>query len=709
MALVTYNRETHSLNFNIPNPLDIFRRLTRPAAVKYDANWFVRFLKIAQEEDSAVQGVGEAYRTIAWANIAVTKLAQHCARADFQLFRGDTEITYGPIYNLFRDVNPYLSRYQLWEATVSWLFTRGECFWLYPPDAKSIPETFYLPDPNRMKEHLNKDGDITMWSLETDGDPIPYTPNTVVHFKLWNPWNRYRGVNPLLALDYEIAMDHHASSSNLAMLRNGSIPEGILTTDNPTMTEPQAKEIKDRWLKEHRGGNRAHSIAVLGAGTSYQQIQMSPHDMEYFQLKKWTREAIMAKYGVPLILAGANDDRSPLSGSDTRYQMRNFWEGTLIPILRFIEDKLETEFFARHSSDLIGQFDTSDIPELQEDMTERHTRDLANVTSGLKTINEVRDEYGLDPVPWGDVWWAPLSLSPVSDASEPSVDSTPIKTLFADDRRLPEVVPEAKGYTEAFKVAHWKRIARTWVRVEQGYRKELQEWMFGIRSHVLMLMASNKAPSATVMDEIMDGEYWAQADAELRRMSEKAFRAAALAVSPALLDLFNTIGVPTVSPSWTIFNTNAVTMLDKRLDKISQITETVREQTRDVLKGAIRDGITDQEAAQLMAEKFNMAKSRCRTIARTEIGGAINDSEIAAFIDQGFTEIEWLETKDGKARSFKNGDEFDHTDAYNNAGGPIKIGQTFPNGLMYPHDPSGEAGNTINCRCLALPVKESLS
>jgi HK97 family phage portal protein len=243
---------------------------------------------------------------------------------------------------------------------------RGECFWLYPPGKNpGMPTEFFIPDPDRMSERVDRDGEISAWIYSVDNQRIPFMANEVVHFKLWNPWNWRRGVNPLKAMDYELSMDLNASRANLSMLRNGAVPDAILATDNPTLSEDQARAIKERWLKEHQGSRRRHTISVLGSGVKYQPVQMSPQDMEYFKMKRWTREAIFARFGIPLILSGATDEHSSLSGQDTREQMRNFWEGTITPILRFYEDKLDTDFFARHKlAPMTGKFNVDDVSTL---------------------------------------------------------------------------------------------------------------------------------------------------------------------------------------------------------------------------------------------------------------------------------------------------------------------------------------------------------
>jgi uncharacterized protein with gpF-like domain len=74
--------------------------------------------------------------------------------------------------------------------------------------------------------------------------------------------------------------------------------------------------------------------------------------------------------------------------------------------------------------------------------------------------------------------------------------------------------------------------------------------------------------------------------------------------------------------------------------------------------------------------------------------GAARD---AAMDQLGVEKIAWGTAGDGEVRD---------THVVNAAIGPIKRGETFPNGCRYPCDPAGAAGETINCRCVAIPVLE---
>lgn len=684
MALFSYDRQANQLTVNLPSI-----RIARPARTKATASELAYILNLDEDNDEHIR-VRSPYSQISWVNIAVTKIAQHLMRARFELLRGgDVVVESGKTYDLFRDVNPFFSRAQLWEATTSWLMMRGEAFWL-PVPGEALTDAIYVVHPQAMKERVSEAGDITLWQYKPEHTSIPYTPDEIVHFKLWNPWNTRRGMNPLKAQDLELRIDLSATHANLSMLENGAVLDAILSSDNPYMDEDQAKQLKDRWERDHKGAKKQHGISVLHAGTKYQPIQMSPEDMAYFKLKQWSRESILARYGVPSVVAGATDDRSPLSGKDTEEQMRLFWEGTIDPILRFYEDKLDTEFFARFGLPEIGRFNTDHISELQEDRTAQYERQRADVTAGIRTINEIRESRGMNPVPWGNTWWLPLTLAPYDEAPTPPAKMDHVEWWKV--KPIAELMAPKSAWNAEYKEMHWKRITKTWAKTEAAYRKDLKDWVFDIRSRTLHLMTREKAPSNDLIDEIMDDAWWATSENELRTMTNRYYREAAQAAEPHIRDVLLTTGVE-LTPSWSIFNTTAVQMLDARLEKISRVNDTIKEETRTALKKSVEDGLTDQEAAERITGLYNQAKTRCNAIARTEIGGSVNDAEVASYIDTGFTLHSWLQTFDDDVRETHRLDE------------TVTIGERFSNGLRWPGDPEGAAEETINCRCLTLPEK----
>jgi uncharacterized protein with gpF-like domain len=84
-------------------------------------------------------------------------------------------------------------------------------------------------------------------------------------------------------------------------------------------------------------------------------------------------------------------------------------------------------------------------------------------------------------------------------------------------------------------------------------------------------------------------------------------------------------------------------------------------------------------------------------IARTETIRSSNAGSQELFGEWGVTRKEWLSTFDNRARD-------DHMAANEQTVGinePFQVGDDW---LMYPGDPAGSPEQTINCRCIVLPV-----
>jgi len=668
---------------------------------KYDQNWFVRYISEAHGEDvRAGIGINDPLKQHAWVNISVFFLARNFARPPFRLMKGDTEIISGPVYKLLHHVNPQMSIYQLWEATEAWRKVAGEAFWVFDMftlDKGKFPQTINIPSPRYMTEKVDENGEISMWIYENGRVKIPLFPSEMIHFMDWNAWNPLRGVNPLIAQDYELAQDFNANQNNLAILKNGSIPGGVLTNKGTGdfVSKDQASEIKERWEQKHRGPTKSGAVTVLGSGYEFQAIQETARDMEFFNQKKWNRNTILARYGVPKVLVDITDEKGPLSGSDTQSQMQNVWNNTLIPDQTFIEAKLKTDFFDRYRLDMTGEFDNSKLPELAEDKRERSDMDIAEVAAGIQTINQVKLRRGEDPVAWGDTWWVPSGMLPAEMAAQPRQPMIPPAKTVSVEALLnpPKAIESNPTDNEIYKTLHWKTVVKYWEALEQEYTKALRKWFFAQRSYLLEQLIS-KEVNADDLNDWIDFSYWLEQEAQLRDFSKPLFAAAVVETGDNVFRLFTDMGIVFDAPNWSIMNTGAIAKIETRLTNIGGVVKTIRDHVGGVVEEALREGLSEKATAELLRNTYNIASNRAPTIARTEIGGVIMDARDEAFKDVGIEYTEWSSSRDAKVRATHQID-----------GEIVAMGETFSNGLLYPNDPAGPAEEVVNCRCINLPVK----
>lgn len=101
------------------------------------------------------------------------------------------------------------------------------------------------------------------------------------------------------------------------------------------------------------------------------------------------------------------------------------------------------------------------------------------------------------------------------------------------------------------------------------------------------------------------------------------------------------------------------------------------------LKGALKQAFTDVD-------------SRALAIARTETGAAANTARFVHMDENDVDEHEWISSRDGEVRDMHSSPQGD--------GAVARVGEPFPNGLLYPHDPAATADQVVNCRCTTAAV-----
>jgi HK97 family phage portal protein len=365
-------------------------------------------------------GQMDSYLINAWVNISVNILIRNIARASFKLFCDGAEIHKGLVYELFRRPGENMGRFDLWKETAAWWFLEGEAFWWFGPEyGGGIPRSLLLLNPRKLIHEETYAGGAASrrWFYQTGNELIPILQDELIHFKDWNPWNPVRGVSPLVSLTLELEQDYFANKANSQLLKNNAIPMGILKTDQ-TIRPEEADALERRWENKYGAVKAGRKIAVLGKGTEFRPLSFTPEVVKLFELKRWNLYTILAQYGIPPRVANINDKTTSLSGKDTQEQHAAFWKFTLIPLLKQFESIMETQFFVRFGLRESGVFDLSDIPELQKSEDEQSSRDIAEINAGLKTINEVLKERGKDPKPWGDMWYRPKNLVPLSGGND---------------------------------------------------------------------------------------------------------------------------------------------------------------------------------------------------------------------------------------------------------------------------------------------------
>jgi hypothetical protein len=132
--------------------------------------------------------------------------------------------------------------------------------------------------------------------------------------------------------------------------------------------------------------------------------------------------------------------------------------------------------------------------------------------------------------------------------------------------------------------------------------------------------------------------------------------------------------------------------------KVVEVDSVTKARIARLVQKGIDEGWSQTETAQAIREAGLIDSAyRSNVIARTESHAAANAGSLESAQESGVVqEKEWIFTEDERTRDGTES-EFDHTNVAN-----VPVDQPFivsGEELMYPGDPSGSAGNIINCRC----------
>jgi len=135
--------------------------------------------------------------------------------------------------------------------------------------------------------------------------------------------------------------------------------------------------------------------------------------------------------------------------------------------------------------------------------------------------------------------------------------------------------------------------------------------------------------------------------------------------------------------------------------KIAGINRT----TQDIVTNQLRQGLEAGEGLNDLASRLGKTlgsnRARALSIARTQTAGAVGTGRHAGMQEAGVELKAWLTSGDSNVRD-------SHVAAGQRYAEGIALDVPFEVSgemLMYPGDPTGSAGNIINCRCLSIARK----
>ncbi len=663
-----------------------------------------------------------------------------------------------------------------------------------------IPPSVVKPVMSEDKRH------VAGYAIQTSDGDYAFGAAEMIHVRMPNPLDPFRGLSPLIPAFKSILMDRFSTEHIVRFYKTGARLGGVIESEK-SINKEQLARFQRSFENNYTGRQNHHRTLVLPPGMTYNTIEQNPAETALLEFCKYNREAILAVFKVPPIKLGILEGSSYANATA---QLKTFYNDCIKPKLGFIQDgfNLKSALMPDARSFRI-QFDLSGIVELREDLKTTAEAGKLMLEAGV-TINEVRHRvWQLPAIKGGDkspvlermskpgglfsnLFAEPGSEKEVAEgggntavvqvdigtgkpkkpcecgkdeeqcdcgkkqqptlteyltdalgklADGETVDPAFIQELIeiynsvygtALGIEAKEVISEETPATEVqgdatatqvaselpgeariprFSIeksraqAHWKSfidvanplIEKRYAEVRKFF-KEFQSILLNRFGGNIKAYGMFKARDTEDVDSILDVEGYQDLIKKFTSQVDKALADAYQYGFDSTLAKF-VFGPP---------NEAATEYLAKyAAQEVTNITQTTMDQMRDVLTQAFKDGISPGEVTKRVREKFDQIdQGRAATIARTETLSAVSagrqekrDAWKAEFPDRKLQK-QWVTSQDERVRGDPSGlypkAEFSH---YDMDGEVVDSDKDFSNGLAYPREQGGEAGNIINCRC----------
>lgn len=237
--------------------------------------------------------------------------------------------------------------------------------------------------------------DTEQWGYRTKPS-IRYEPDELIH--IYEPdislKSGHYGMSKLEKIKQPILMMWLGMAHNQELLENDGIdPRAILSFDKDVTDESFEKEL-DRLQEYAQQRKRGGTLAVKGA--TFQSSGIKNTDMDFLSLMNMCRDMILSAYGVQPGKAGIRETAN--IGTGTGESQDKDFKDMMSAKAKIIEGAFN-KVLGHNGFEEVFQFNEMDI----EDKLKRSQIEKIKLDSGILTVNEVRQEYGLEAVAWGDI------------------------------------------------------------------------------------------------------------------------------------------------------------------------------------------------------------------------------------------------------------------------------------------------------------------
>ncbi|MGC9640917.1 UNVERIFIED_CONTAM: phage portal protein [Acinetobacter pittii] len=249
-----------------------------------------------------------------------------------------------------------------------------------------------------------RDDGTPLYKCKLGSKTVEYTDKEIWHIKLFG--TGFVGMSPIAYGAQSIGIGLAGSDKTSRLMSNGAKPTGAILTPK-WLKKDQRDEIRDEMDILVNGDDG--DMPVLEGGMTFEQISLTPEDLELIEIRKLAVEEACRYFGVNPILIFSTDS-STTWGSGIEQLVDGFHKFGLRPYLERIEESARIHLLPRYEwDDYEFEFKTKDL--LRASYLERVKSNKDRILSGQASPYQVQMEEGETPDPNSNFILVPVNMT----------------------------------------------------------------------------------------------------------------------------------------------------------------------------------------------------------------------------------------------------------------------------------------------------------
>lgn len=546
----------------------------------------------------------------------------------------------------------------------------------------------------------------------------------IKHLKTFNPNDDWMGMSPIEAMAMDVDIVNAMNLWNLSLLQNSGRPSGALIykpdMGPSTLTPNQRNELRREIDEKVTGAKNNARPLLLDGGFTWQEMSLSPDEMDFLNSKDVSEKDIALAFGVPGQLIGVKDSQTFANFEQARAV---FYEDTAVPVAKMFYRGITNWLVKNIDQSLSLEPDINSIEALSIRKMEKWDK-ISN--ANFLSVDEKRMEIGYGAYVPGEsagskilVNSGLITLDMAADDSFSEAVPTeeePEQEPEEDAEEIAESDDSEKRFKKKISVIDGKQFNLNSSRAKRRYMLEVNRKR--ARFEKVLVAAFKKAfarQKKTMTEMVLAGgvSTWEMQIVKSLEITQGYFMEVYKKEVTDILrsfakDIFGLRKSFKQEEHELWFDSFMRQYIDSQTGKkiklierttFKKVTAKVKEVVEDMTTGVEAFGV--QPIAKAIEDVYDeFTPQRALTIARTEVHNAANQSSLKAVeaLDLPNMTKEWLTVMDGRQRD-------DHSEM---DGEIVPFDENFEvtsqkDGTVIfmsgPGDTTAPAEQVINCRC----------